>query len=68
MKYANKSFSVPLGLSDEGKRNWDRTFGKKKPKPRTFAEDAKVLCPHARGFTRDGRMICADCDEDVTPT
>jgi hypothetical protein len=32
MKFSQKSFSVPMGLSKQGRDNWDRTFGKKKEK------------------------------------
>lgn len=31
--YANKSFTVAMGLSKEGRDNWDRIFGKKPEEP-----------------------------------
>ena len=39
--FMNKSFSVALSLGDEGRKNYERIFGKKKPKHSTSKKTAK---------------------------
>ena len=39
--FLNKSFSVALGLGDEGRKNYERIFGKKKPKHSTTKKPKK---------------------------
>lgn len=41
MNYLNKSFSVAMGLGEEGRKNYERIFGKKKPKHSTTKKAIK---------------------------
>lgn len=40
-QFAQKSFSVALNLGEEGRKNWERIFGKKPPKKPTPKKKAK---------------------------
>lgn len=39
--FLNKSFSVAMGLNEQGRANYERIFGKKKPKHSTAKKPAK---------------------------